>query len=97
MRGRLWERRDALLEIAAQHGARNVRVFGSVARGEHRTQSDIDLLVDIEPGVIFFTLARLCRKLSELLGTPVDVVSARALVPRDADALAEAIPLELRI
>lgn len=93
LRGRLSERRDELVRIAARYGVTNVRVFGSVARGEHHAQSDVDLLVDLEPGVTLFTLARLRQELSELLGAPVDIVSARALLPRDVDVLDEAVLL----
>lgn len=90
LRSRLEDRRDQVLDIATQHGARNVRVFGSVARSDHSAHSDIDLLVDLGPGVTFFMLGRLRRRLSELLDSPVDIVSAGALLPRDADIVREA-------
>ena len=61
--------------------------------GEHREGSDVDLLVDLAPGVTLFDLSRLRRELSELLGVPVDIVSSRALLPRDQDVLDEAIAL----
>jgi predicted nucleotidyltransferase len=60
-------------------------VFGSVARGEHTPRSDIDFLVEFEPGSSLFNIVRLEDALSELLGCPVDVVSAGALLDRDDD------------
>lgn len=68
-------------------------VFGSVARGDHGEGSDIDLLVDLAAGVSRFDVSRLRRELSELLGVEVDIVSSRALLPRDHDVLDEAIAL----
>ena len=83
--------RRALLDLAERHGARNVRVFGSVARGEAGPESDIDLLVDLEPGRTLLDLVALGREASGLLGRPVDVatedmlrVQVRADVDRDA-------------
>lgn len=94
-RGRqLRRRRKAIIEAAAKRGAHNVRVFGSVARGEDTADSDIDLLVDLEERVGVVGLAGLKRELTELLGTSVDVVPADSLKPRiRAEILAEAIPL----
>lgn len=93
--GRLLRRqRRAVLEIAASRKAGNVRVFGSVARGEDHADSDVDLLVDLESGVGLVGLAALTRELTELLGVPVDVVPAGTLKARARDeVLAEAIPL----
>ena len=71
----LKEKREAILEIAAQHGARNVRVFGSVARGEANEQSDIDFLVDLEPGRSLLDLRGLLTDLKDLLGRDVDLVT----------------------
>jgi uncharacterized protein len=72
----------------------NVRVFGSVARGEDTEDSDIDLLVDLADDVSLVELIGLERELSELLGRPVDVVPARGLTPAVARrVLAEAVPL----
>ena len=65
--------RDRVLEIARAHGARNVRVFGSVARGTDREGSDLDLLVDVDASATLFTLAGLERALHDLLGVGVDV------------------------
>jgi predicted nucleotidyltransferase len=74
--------RDQIMRLAAECGAGNVRVFGSVARGETDSRSDVDLLVDLEPGRSLLDLARLQRKLEELLAIPVDVVSSRGLRDR---------------
>lgn len=93
LRAKLCEQRQAILDLAARHGASNIRVFGSVARGDHDARSDIDLLVDLAPGVTLFGLSGLRHELSQLLGVGVDIVSARALLPRDHDILDEAITL----
>ncbi|EHR50154.1 putative nucleotidyltransferase [Saccharomonospora marina XMU15] len=91
---RLRRHRRAVLEIAAARGARNVRVFGSVARGEDTATSDIDLLVDLDKGVGVVALAGLRRELTELLGVGVDVVPAATLKPAvRAEVLGEAITL----
>jgi predicted nucleotidyltransferase/DNA-binding XRE family transcriptional regulator len=91
---RLRRRRRAVIETAASRGARNVRVFGSVARGEDTEASDVDLLVDLDDGVGLVALGGLERELGELLGVPVDVVPADSLKSKvRAEALAEAIPL----
>ncbi|HXF05409.1 MAG TPA: nucleotidyltransferase family protein [Blastocatellia bacterium] len=90
----LKEKREEILKIAAKHGARNVRVFGSVARGEADEQSDIDLIVEFEPGRSLLDHAALWLELQELLGCKVDVVSERGIQPRIRDrVLREAIPL----
>lgn len=75
------ERKD-ILRIAAEHGARDVRVFGSVARGEAREESDFDFLVEFQPGTSLLTHARLIVALEDLLGRKVDVVPARTLKQR---------------
>jgi hypothetical protein len=91
---RLRRHRRAALDIAAARGAHNVRVFGSVARGDEHADSDIDLLVDLDRGVGLVGLAGLTRDLTELLGVPVDVVPADTLKTRIRDeVLAEAIAL----
>lgn len=91
---RLRRHRRALIEIAARRGARNVRVFGSVARGEDTDNSDIDLLVDLDIGVGVVSLAGLHRELVELLDVDVDVVPAATLKPAVRDeVLSEAIAL----
>jgi len=87
-------RRDEILKIAARNGAVNVRVFGSVARGENRPDSDIDFLVNLEVGRSLLDLARLLRELNTLLGCPVDVVTEAGLRPRiKPQVLKEARPL----
>ena len=87
-------RRDEILRIAARRGARNVRVFGSVARGESDSHSDIDFLVDLEPGRSLFDLSGLLIDLEAALQAEVDVVTERGLRPRIRDrVLQEAVPL----
>lgn len=86
--------RDRVLEIARAHGARNVRVFGSVAHGTDREGSDVDLLVDVDAGVTLFTLTDLEQQLSDLLGVRVDVRTAAEISHHIRDrVLAEARPL----
>ncbi len=87
-------KREEILRIAAQHGARNLRVFGSVARGDAGVDSDLDLLVDMEPGRSLFDMGGLLMDLQDLLGCTVDIVSERGLRPRIRDrVLSEAVPL----
>jgi predicted nucleotidyltransferase/DNA-binding XRE family transcriptional regulator len=91
---RLRRRRRAIIDIAARRGAHNVRVFGSVARGEDNVNSDVDLLVDPDENVGVIALAGLSRELAEVLGVSVDVVPAETLKARiRTEVLAEAIPL----
>ena len=79
---------------AAEHGARNIRVFGSVARGEANADSDVDFLVELEPGRSLLDQGALIQDLEELLGCRVDVIEPRALHWYIKDrVLAEAIPL----
>jgi len=86
--------RKAIMRLAADCGARNVRVFGSVARGETDSRSDVDFWVDLEPGRSFLDLARLRRKLEQLLTVRVDVVSSRGLRDRVPETfLRDALPL----
>ena len=90
----LISKREEILRIAASHGARNVRVFGSVARGDADEKSDIDLLVEFEPGRSLLDHAGLWLDLQELLGCKVDVVSERGIKPRIRErVLREAVPL----
>jgi len=87
-------RREDILRTASQHGVYNVRVFGSVARGDADEQSDLDLLVDMEPGRSLLDLGGLLVDLEELLGCSVDVVTENGLRERIRDrVLQEAIPL----
>jgi hypothetical protein len=81
-------RRDELKRLAAVHGVADVRVFGSVARGTDRPDSDIDLLVDVTPGTGIFALGRLRAELEDLLGAPVDLVPQGDVKP-DVRARAE--------
>jgi uncharacterized protein len=91
---RLRQRRRQLLAAAAKYGATNVRVFGSVARGEETPDSDIDILVDLSPRSSLITLGRLEREIRDVLGVPVDVVPAEGLRPAvRAEAEKEAILL----
>ena len=90
----LQQRRDAVLRIARQHGGRSVRVFGSVARGDARSDSDVDLLIEMEPGSSLFDQAAMLAELRELLGRDVDVVTPEGLRPRIRDrVLREAVSL----
>ncbi|MGO9122255.1 MAG: nucleotidyltransferase family protein [Desulfomonilaceae bacterium] len=90
----LTEKREEILKIAARHGARNVRVFGSIARGEADEHSDIDLLASFDPATGLLQHVALIRELREFLGCPVDVVDDDGLRPRMRDrVLHEATPL----
>lgn len=75
----LRERREEILSSAFRHGARNVRVFGSVARGEASGESDVDLLVDAGEKTTPWFPAGLVEELEALLGRPVDVVTENSL------------------
>ena len=86
--------RSAILALATRHGARNVRVFGSTARGEARPESDVDFLVEIDPGRTLLDLIALEQDLETLLGRPVDVQTDGGLSPYlQARILAEAAVL----
>jgi predicted nucleotidyltransferase len=86
--------REEILDLAARHGARNVRVFGSLARGEGREGSDLDLLVTLGEGRSLLDLVGLKQDLEDLVHRPVDVVTERALSPHlRASVLSEAVPL----
>lgn len=86
-------RREELLRIAAARGAGNVRVFGSVARGEAGPASDIDFLVEIEPDRTLFDLSELILDLEEALGRKVDVVEVSAPSPVAERIQREAVSL----
>ena len=73
--------RDEILAIASRHGATNVRVFGSVVRGEAGPDSDVDFLVDLESGRSLLDLAKLLVDLEQLLHRRVDVVTENGLRP----------------
>ena len=77
--------RKEIIALARQHGARNVRVFGSVATGKTKKRSDIDFLVDLDPGVGLLEMIGLELKLKDLLGVKVDLGPARLLKPNLRD------------
>jgi hypothetical protein len=87
-------KREEIQRIAAMHGARNVRVFGSVARGQARPDSDVDFLIDVEPVTSSWFPAGLVQDLESLLGRRVEVVTERGLnrLIRD-QVLREAVPV----
>lgn len=87
-------KRDDVLRIASSYGARNVRIFGSAARGEVGAESDVDFLVELEAGRSLLDLVGLWQDLEELLGRKVDVVEPEGLhwYIRDR-VLKEAVPL----
>jgi predicted nucleotidyltransferase len=86
--------RKALLEIAAHHGMANLRVFGSVSRGDARPDSDIDLLVDVEGGRSLLDLVGFAQEAELLLGRKVDVVSSGGVSAWMRESiLADAVPL----
>lgn len=82
---RLGKHRSEILEIANRHGASNLRVFGSVARGDDDADSDIDFLVDLEQGRSLFDLGGLQVELERLLECRVDVITENGLRPRIKD------------
>jgi predicted nucleotidyltransferase len=91
---RLRERRAQVLQAAGRHGARNVRIIGSVARGEAGPDSDLDLLVDLETGRSLLDHAALMIELERILGCKVDVAVEQGLRPPVRDrVLREAVPL----
>jgi predicted nucleotidyltransferase len=77
----LRQRRSELLAVAGRHGAHNIRVFGSVARGEESASSDVDFLVDLPADRSLLDLVGLRDALADMLGRSVDVVSERGLYP----------------
>jgi uncharacterized protein len=90
----LSESREEVLQIAAKYGAHNVRVFGSVARGDADEMSDLDFLVEMEPGRSLLDLGGLQAELEALLGCRVDVVTEKGLKTRIRDrVLGEAVPV----
>jgi len=90
----LREKRTEILRVAASHGARKVRIFGSVARGEAGPESDLDFLIDLEPGRSLLDHAALLLELEAILGCKVDVVTERGLRTRIRErVLREAVAL----
>jgi hypothetical protein len=94
LKGVITQKKDEVLKLAARYGARNIRVFGSIVRGEADGKSDIDFLVEMEEGRSLLDLGGLQMELETLLGFPVDVVTVRGLKPRIRDrVLREAQPV----
>ena len=90
----LQEKREEIIRIAAEHGASNVRIFGSVARGEARLDSDVDFLVELEPNRSLLDHVALIQDLEDFLGRKVDVATDKGLQERVRDRiLNEALPL----
>ncbi len=86
--------RQAILTLASRYGARNVRLFGSVVRGDAHSQSDIDFLIDLDPARTLLDWSAFWHGLEELLGTPVDAATENSLKPTVRDqVLREAVPL----
>jgi predicted nucleotidyltransferase len=79
---RVSEHRAEVLEVLERHDIRNARVFGSVARGDDRHDSDIDLLVELPPNTGLLSIARIEAELESILKATVDLVSAKGLKPR---------------
>lgn len=82
LRDLLMANREGILAVAARHGATNLRIFGSIARGEENDDSDFDFLVDLEPGRSLFDLGGLQSELEDLLQYSVDVVTVNGLKQR---------------
>ena len=83
-----------ILAIAAKYGAFNIRIFGSVARGQADDKSDVDFLVDMEPGRSLFDMGGLLYDLQQLLGRNIDVVTTAGLRARIKErVIKEAVPL----
>lgn len=90
----LKEKRQEILRLAQAHGASNIRVFGSVARGEEGPESDLDLLVEMKPECSLLDLISLWQDLEDLLGHKVDVITEGGISPYLRDHIhAEAVPL----
>jgi len=87
-------KREEILRICTKHGVRTIRLFGSVARREADEASDLDFLVELEPGRTIFDLGGLQYELQQFLGCRVDVVTERGLKARIRErVLREAVPL----
>ena len=86
--------RQEILALAAKYGAFNIRIFGSVARGQADDKSDVDFLVDMEPGRSLFDMGGLLYDLQQLLGRNIDVVTTAGLRARIKErVIKEAVPL----
>lgn len=87
-------KKDEIQQIAARHGATNIRLFGSTVRGEAGADSDVDLLIDVGPRTSSWFPAGLILELEQLLGRRVEIVTEKALNPYIRDiVLREAVPL----
>lgn len=87
-------KREEILRICTEHGVRTIRLFGSAARREADEASDLDFLVELEPGRTIFDLGGLQYELQQFLGCRVDVVTERGLKARIRErVLREAVPL----
>ena len=90
----LHRHREAILDIARRYGAHDIRIFGSVARGDADESSDLDLIVRFEPGRSLFDHGGLLMELQDLLGVKVDVISEGGMRPRfRRHVMKEAVPL----
>ncbi|MGD1084173.1 MAG: nucleotidyltransferase family protein [Verrucomicrobiota bacterium] len=87
-------KREQILELARKHGAVSLKLFGSIARGEETSSSDLDFVVEMEPGRSLLDLGGLQSDLEKLLGCAVDVVTVKGLRERlRARVLEEAVPV----
>jgi hypothetical protein len=87
------EKRAAIVQLGQRYGARNIRVFGSVARGDNQASSDVDFLVEFDKGRTLFDLIGLRLDLHDLLGVEVDIVTPNSLRYIRERVLAEAVPI----
>lgn len=86
---KILSQKEKIKSVAERYGAHNVRVFGSVLRGETHSESDVDFLIDLERGRSFFDRVSIQLELEEMLGCRVDVVSARGLKARVRERVLE--------
>ncbi len=87
-------KRDEILDIAQKHGAKNIRIFGSMARGEEGTESDLDIIVEMEKGSSLLDIIAIKQDIEDLLGRKVDVVTEASISPYIRDTvLKEAVNL----
>jgi predicted nucleotidyltransferase len=94
IRQRLQNLRPEVLAVARRHGATNLRIYGSIAKGQEHNGSDLDLLVDLAADQSLLGLIRLRQDLEDLLGCPVDVTEAETLHPLiRSEILNQALPL----